>query len=81
MGASLSKNGEIEESGVSRAVMGNPINAVAWLASKLHEFEVPLEAGHVVLSGSFIKAIPFKAGDSLVALFDELGEVVFSVTD
>jgi 2-keto-4-pentenoate hydratase len=81
IGASLSKNGEIEESGVARAVMGNPINAVAWLASKLHEFEVPLEAGHVVLSGSFIKAIPFKAGDSLVALFDELGEVVFSVTD
>ena len=81
VGASLSKNGEIEESGVARAVMGNPINAVAWLATKLHEFEVPLEAGHVVLSGSFIKAIPFKAGDSLVALFDELGEVVFSVTD
>ena len=32
IGASLSINGDIEESGMARAVMGNPINAVAWLA-------------------------------------------------
>ncbi len=75
IGASLAINGEIEESGVSRAMMGNPISSVAWLANKLHEFGVPLEAGHVLLSGSFIKAIPFGAGDSLTAIFDQLGEV------
>ena len=77
IGASLSINGSVEESGVASAVMGNPINAVAWLATKLHEYGVALEAGHVVLSGSFIKAIPFDAGDSVVALFDTLGEVTF----
>ena len=75
---SLAINGTIEESGVASAVMGNPINAVAWLANKLHEYGVTPEPGHVILSGSFIKAIPFKPGDSVVALFDQLGEVTFT---
>jgi 2-keto-4-pentenoate hydratase len=78
VGASLSINGIVEESGVASAVMGNPVNSVAWLANKLHEFGVVPEAGHVILSGSFIKAIPFKSGDTVLALFDnDLGEVVF----
>ena len=62
---------------MASAVMGNPINAVAWLANKLHEYGVTPEAGHVILSGSFIKAIPFEPGDTVVALFDRLGEVTF----
>jgi 2-keto-4-pentenoate hydratase len=55
--------------------MANPVNSVAWLANKLHEFGVTMSSGHVVLSGSFIKAIPFAAGDTITALFDQLGEV------
>jgi 2-keto-4-pentenoate hydratase len=39
-----------------------------------------LHAGDVILSGSFVKAIPFGAGDTLTALFSEgLGEVSLSV--
>ena len=60
--------------------MGNPINAVAWLANKLSEFDVTMEEGDVILSGSFIKAVPFGAGDSLLAMFDELGEVGLRVS-
>ena len=63
------------ETGTASAVMGNPINAVAWLANKLAEFDVAMEPGDVILSGSFIKAVPFDAGDSVLALFDQLGEV------
>ena len=72
---SLAINGDIMETGTASAVMGNPINAVAWLANKLAEFDVAMEPGDVVLSGSFIKAVPFDAGDSIFALFDHLGEV------
>ena len=61
--------------------MGNPINAVAWLANKLHEYGVTPQAGHVILSGSFIKAIPFQAGDNVEALFNGLGEVTFRAAD
>jgi 2-oxo-hept-3-ene-1,7-dioate hydratase len=78
IGASLAINGRVEESGVASAVMGNPINAVAWLANKLHDYGVVPQAGHVILSGSFIRAIPFQSGDTVVALFDRLGEVGFS---
>jgi len=79
--ASLLINGDITETGSAAAVMGNPINAVAWLANKLNEFGVGMEPGNVILSGSFIKAIPFEAGDSLVALYDQLGEVTLMVGD
>ena len=77
-GAALYKNGTVEESGVAAAVMGNPVNAVVWLANKLGEFGVPMEAGNVILSGSFLKAIPFAAGDTISALFDTLGDVTFA---
>ena len=75
LSASLSINGQVMESGAASAVMGNPINAVVWLANKLHEFDVAMQPGDVILSGSFVKAIPFGAGDTIVALYDQLGEI------
>lgn len=77
VGASLVINGELEDSGLSSAVMGNPVVAVAWLANKLYEFGVALEPGHVVLSGSFTRAVPFSRGDTVSAQFDTFGEVGF----
>ena len=78
IGASLTKNGEVEESGVSSAVMGNPINSVAWLANKVHQFGVKLEAGHVILPGSCTRAVDVKAGDVVTAEFSGLGSVTIS---
>ncbi|WP_304164689.1 2-keto-4-pentenoate hydratase [Phenylobacterium aquaticum] len=75
LSASLSINGQVQESGTASAVMGNPINAVVWLANKLHEFGVSMQPGDVILSGSFVKAIPFGADDTIVALYDQLGEI------
>ncbi len=77
----LYKNGEIEESGTAAAVMGNPVNSVAWLARKLHEFGVTMEAGHTILSGSFIKAHPMAAGDTFVADYGPLGQISFGIVD
>lgn len=81
LSASLAINGDIMETGSASAVMGNPLNAVVWLANKLHEFGVAMQPGDVILSGSFVKAIPFDAGDSITALFDQLGEVTLRVVD
>ena len=81
IGGALYLNGELEESGVASAVMGNPINSVAWLARKLHEFGVTMQAGHTVLSGSFIRARTIAAGDSVVADFGPLGQISFGVVE
>ena len=79
-GAALYKNGSVEETGVGAAVMGNPVNAVVWLANKLASFGVSMAAGSVVLSGSFVKAIPFSSGDTITALFSTLGDVTFATS-
>ena len=79
VGGALYKNGEVVESGTAAAVMGNPINSVAWLARKLHEFGVELRAGHSILSGSFIRIHPIRAGESFVADFGPLGQISFGV--
>lgn len=72
----VSKNGEFVTEGQASAVMGNPVNAVAWLANKLQEFGVAFRPGDVVLSGSFTTIIPTADGDSVVASFDSgLGDI------
>ena len=39
-----------------------------------------MQPGDVILSGSFVKAIPFGAGDTIVlALYDQLGEITLRV--
>ena len=81
LGAALYKNGVVEESGTAAAVMGNPMNSVAWLARKLDEFGVRMEAGHTILSGSFVKAHPMEVGDTFVADFGPLGQISFGVVE
>jgi 2-oxo-hept-3-ene-1,7-dioate hydratase len=49
VGATLSKNGIIEESGVSAAIMGHPAAGVAWLVNKLAAVGAKLEKGQIVL--------------------------------
>src|SRR5262249_52842220 len=58
VGATLSINGSVEESGVAGAVMGNPINAVAWLANKLHQYGVTARARHPILLAPVLQALP-----------------------
>lgn len=74
-------NGEPVESGTASAVMGNPINAVAWLARKLHAFGVTMQPGHSILSGSFVAARSIQAGDTVLADFGQLGQVSFGVSE
>jgi len=72
-------NGETRESGYSNAVLGNPLSAVAWLANKMAEFDVGFNPGDVILSGSFVRALPVAAGDQIIARFDHgFGDVCLS---
>lgn len=75
LGCILRRNGEIAETGASGAVLGNPAAAVAWLAGKLGEFGMTLDAGHVIMPGACTRAIDVRAGDLVSGEFDELGSV------
>ncbi len=75
VGATLSKNGVIEESGVSAAVMGHPAAGMAWLVNKLAEHGGGLKKGQIVLSGSFTRPINIVAGDVIAADFGPLGSL------
>ncbi|MFA1623872.1 2-oxo-hept-4-ene-1,7-dioate hydratase [Rhizobium mongolense] len=73
IGATLSKNGIIEESGVSAAVMGHPAAGVAWLVNKLHAVGGKLEKGQIVLAGSFTRPVDIAAGDVIQADYGPIG--------
>lgn len=71
----LYKNGELINQGSGLDVMGHPAACVAWLANKLHEYGVTLQAGEVILSGALSAAVAAQAGDRFTAEFTDLGSV------
>jgi len=75
LGMVFEKNGEIVNSAAGAAVLGNPAHAVAWLANKLAEFDVTLQAGELILPGALSAAVTVQAGDAVRATFDRLGPV------
>jgi 2-oxo-hept-3-ene-1,7-dioate hydratase len=77
VGAMLFKNGVIEETGLAAAVLNHPATGVAWLANKLAPHGERLNAGDVVLAGSFTRPTPAVAGDTLHADYGPLGTVSF----
>jgi 2-keto-4-pentenoate hydratase len=69
----LFRDDERLDSGFGSNAMGDPLEAVAWLANALCERGTTLEAGSVVLTGGLTRAHP--AGGTFVADFGRLGRV------
>ena len=80
VGAMLFKNGVIEETGLAAGVLNHPATGVAWLANKLAPHDEQLQAGDVVLAGSFTRPTTAVAGDSIHADYGPLGTVSFRFT-
>ena len=62
-GMLLSRDGKLVSHGVGAACLGNPLNALLWLAKKMMEMETPLRAGNLVLSGALGPMVPVAAGE------------------
>ena len=75
VGGIMYVNGEIQETGLAAGVLGHPALGVAWLANKLAEHGVALEARHLVLAGSFTRVVWAKKGDTVHGDFGPLGAV------
>ena len=71
----MMKNGNLVGSGAGVEVMGDPANAVAWLANKMAEDGTYLKAGDIILSGAIIAAEDVKKGDVMSVNFSQLGEI------
>jgi 2-keto-4-pentenoate hydratase len=71
----LEKNGEPASSGNGAACLGDPLNALAWLARTAASFGAPLRAGDVVLTGALGAMVTAEPGTEITAELSTLGRV------
>jgi len=72
---SMTINGEEVSIGTGTACLGDPIEAVVWLARTARDLGEPLRAGQVVLSGALGPMRPVAPGDEVVVTITGLGSV------
>jgi 2-oxo-hept-3-ene-1,7-dioate hydratase len=76
--ALLYRNQTIEETGVAAGVLNHPAGGVAWLANKLHQHDTRLEAGELILAGSFTRPMWVSRGDSVLCDYGPMGTITCS---
>jgi 2-oxo-hept-3-ene-1,7-dioate hydratase len=75
IGALCYRNGQLEETGLAAGVLNHPATSMAWLVNKIAPLGLALEPGQVVLSGSFIRPIETRKGDTIQADYGPYGTV------
>ena len=71
--ARLTINGREIGHGTGGDVMGNPLNALTWLADKLAAAGTPLKRGMIVMTGSMVPIQFPAAGDHAIVEVEQLG--------
>ena len=74
-GAIVMRNSVVEETGLGAGVLNHPAGGVAWLANRLGQYGQRIDAGQIVLSGSFIRPIEARHGDTVSADFGPMGTI------
>ena len=77
IGAMLYRNGVIEETGLAAGVLNHPATGCAWLANKIAPYNEQLNAGDIVLAGSFTRPVRGERGDTFQADYGALGQIAF----
>jgi len=75
VGAIVKKNGETVATGLGAGVLDDPVDGLVWLARRMHTYGQRMNAGDVVLSGSFISPIECPSGTEINADFGAFGRV------
>jgi 2-keto-4-pentenoate hydratase len=74
-------DGKLVSEGTGAACLGDPVNALLWLARTAYEFGEPLRAGQIVLSGALGPMVTVTPGASVSAEISGLGTVHATFTD
>lgn len=78
VGAIVSRDKEVEETGLGAGVLNDPVTSVLWLAQRMAQYGQKIEPGQIVLSGSFIRPIECPSGSHIHADFGAFGQVAIS---
>lgn len=68
-------DGDAVAQGTGDAVLGDPLNSVAWLANRLADHGRKLAAGDYLMAGSLTRQFPLQSGSRAMARFEPLGRV------
>jgi 2-keto-4-pentenoate hydratase len=74
-GMAMFSRGEPVSTGAGVACLGNPLNAMLWLARTMARLGSPMRAGDLVLSGALGPMAPVKPGDVFETRINGLGNV------
>ena len=74
MSVSLHQDGREVSRAPGAAILGHPLNALAWIARDLARDGRPLRAGDIISLGSFSPPQPVLAGQAWTARYEGLGE-------
>ena len=75
LGVVFEKNGEVVTTAAGAAILGDPANALAWLANKLAEHGESLPAGTLVGAGALTDAVSIAPGDVVRVSIAQLGSL------
>jgi 2-oxo-hept-3-ene-1,7-dioate hydratase len=78
IGAIVTRDGIVEETGLGAGVLNDPVTGVVWLVHRLARYGQGVEAGEIVLSGSFIRPIEAPPGSRFEADFGGFGRVTLA---
>ncbi|MCX4705365.1 2-keto-4-pentenoate hydratase [Streptomyces sp. NBC_01373] len=71
----MRRDGEVVSKGTGRDCLGDPLNALTWLAATAVEFGSPLRAGDLVLSGALGPMVAVRPSDVFEVAIGPLGTV------
>jgi 2-keto-4-pentenoate hydratase len=78
-GVTVAKDGTTVATGTGKAVLGDPIRALIWLAEELATREETLEPGQIVSTGSITRPVPVEPGEEITVEFDSLGTISLDI--
>lgn len=79
LGTELELDGVVREIGNTSAILGHPANGIAWLANRISEFGLTLDAGHVVLPGTCTRCVRIGGHSRVAGRIEGLGEVTLQL--